>query len=286
MIERALAAGCAAAAVLLLAVAIREWIGAKSPAAVLSRERGRWAMLIRRAIYEGEIDNSFGSRQLLGASLAVGGIAGFALAGPIGVFAGALAAPFAARALVRGRRRRRAARIDASAADFAQALASSLAAGRSVRAALLTVGASTPQPLSRELDRAVVNLALGGNVADALADLRSRTGSARIEAMAGAIELHRGSGGDLVKLMRELAEAFRDRDRALRDAHTASAQARFTAYVVAAIPLVVALLLELAAPGAVTGAISLLPTALMLTCAAALVLFGVVLAQRLSTVRA
>lgn len=286
MIEQTLAAGLAAAAALSLAVAIRGWSRARSPARRFSHEHGRWVMLARRAIDEGRIDNSFGSRQLLTAVVAAGGVVGFALVGPIGVPAGALAGPFAARALVRARRRRYAARIDACAADFAQALASSLAAGRSVRAALLTVGASTPQPLADELDRAVVNLTLGGNVADALADLRSRTNSPRIEAMAGAVELHRGSGGDLVKLMRELAEAFRDRDRALRDAHTASAQARFTAYVVAAIPLVVALALELAAPGSVTGAISLLPTALMLACAGVLVLFGVVLTQRLGAVRA
>jgi tight adherence protein B len=146
---------------------------------------------------------------------------------------------------------------------------------------LLTAGAATPEPLATELDRAAVDLTLGGGIGDALASLRSRTNSARIESLAGAIELHRGSGGDLVRLMRELADAFRARDRALRDAHSASAQARFTAIVVAAIPIVFGAALELAAPGSVTGALGLLPTAMMLAISIALMALGVALAYRI-----
>ena len=91
--------------------------------------------------------------------------------------------------------------------------------------------------------------------------------------------------GDTVlmsRLMRELADAFRARDRAIRDAHSASAQARFTAIVVAAIPILVAAALELAAPGAVTGALTLLPTAMMLGVSVALMSCGVLMSHRIA----
>ena len=100
--------------------------------------------------------------------------------------------------------------------------------------------------------------------------------------MVGAIELHRGSGGDLVGLLRELAAAFRERERAQDEAHSASAQARFTALIVAAIPLVLAVVVELASPGAVTGALLFVPSALMLAIAALLMLAGAWLCMRIA----
>ncbi|MBI2691786.1 MAG: type II secretion system F family protein [Solirubrobacterales bacterium] len=242
----------------------------------------RFQLILRLLFDEGRIDDSFGGKTQFAASMAVGAIAGFVALGLIGIPFGTALTPFGLRAAVRSRRRRYAARIDGCAAELALAIASSLAAGRSVRGALLTAGVATPEPLASELDLAAVDLTLGGGIGDALAALRSRTNSARVESLAGAIELHRGSGSDLVRLMRELADAFRARDRAIRDAHSASAQARFTAIVVAAIPVLVAAVLELAAPGAVTGALTLLPTAMMLGVSVALMACGVVLSHRIA----
>lgn len=286
MIGRLVAALMAGGAVALVAIWLRPLLAdGRGFAGVRARQR-RLAGVLRGIVEEGRVDRSFGSRRLLVASVLLGGLLGFALLGGLAAVAGACAAPFVVRAAIRSRRRRYAARIDACTPELAEALASALAAGRSVRGALLSVGRVTPEPLATELDRAVVELTLGGSVGDLLADLRSRTGSPRIESLAGAIELHRGSGGDLVKLTRELAEAFRERDRALRDAQTASAQARFTAYVVAAIPVGVLAMLELAAPGSIGGALSLLPSALMLCLSLALLVLGVVLCRRLGAVRA
>lgn len=280
MNERLLAAACAVIAVLLAWAAVREAAGEAS----LAPAAARWRRIVGELTQEGRIDQAFGGRRIFAATVAAGAVAGWSLIGIPGVVAGALSGPLALRSLVRGRRRRYAAQIDACAPELAQALASALAAGRSVRGALLTAGVGTPAPLAAELDRAAVDLTLGGSVTDALAALRSRTGSARIESMAGAIELHRGSGGDLVRLMRELSEAFRARDRATRDALAASAQARYTAYVVAAIPVAVFCVLELVRPGAVSGAFALVATALMLLVAFALIAGGVLLARRISVV--
>lgn len=283
MTARVAAAVLAGSAVCLSAAAAREFFDEDRAFERFDVSALRWRLLFGDVFREGRIDDSFGSRRLLAVTLAAGAVGGFCLLGLFGFVAGLVLAPVSVRWAIRARRRRYAAQIDACAAELALALASALAAGRSVRGALLTAGASTPQPLAAELDRAVVDLALGGGIGDALAALRSRTGSTRIESMAGAIELHRGSGGDLVKLMRELADAFRDRDRALRDAHSASAQARFTAIVVAAIPVCVLAALELASPGSVSGALSLVPTALMMAVAIALMAFGVALSQRLGS---
>lgn len=280
--ERITVALLAASAAGLAVFATWERAAAAEGLSGISSRSTRWKLAARDLVDEGRIDELFGGRRLLLISFFGGAVIGFSLLGFGGIALGMALAPIAVRKAIEARRRRYAAKIDACAAELATALASSLAAGRSVRGAMLTVSVSTPEPLACEIERSVVDLTLGGSVADALAALRSRTHSPRIEALAGAIELHRGSGGDLVCLMRELADAFRERDRAARDARSASAQARFTALVVAAIPVVVALVLELALPGSVSGTFVVLPTALMMMVAALLIGLGVLLCQRLA----
>ena len=61
--------------------------------------------------------------------------------------------------------------------------------------------------------------------------------------------LQRDAGGDLAGLLRELAASGEAADRAERDARAATAQARFTAWLVVGLPFAGALLTELAAPG-------------------------------------
>lgn len=224
------------------------------------------------------------ARRIIPAAALLGALCGLLLLGPAAALGGAVAAPLLIRQLQRRRLRRYAQRIDDGAADLALALASALAAGRSVRGALLTAGAVVPEPLAAQLRRTAVDLTLGRSTSEALGSLRRRTGSKRIESLTGAITLQRASGGDLVRLMRELAEAFRERDRARRDARSASAQARYTAIVVAVIPLFAALMIELATGGAASAALRLLPTAVMIGVAVALIATGVALSQRLAAV--
>jgi tight adherence protein B len=234
----------------------------------------QWRDLFSLLLHEGRVEGAFGGRRAIIGSCAVAAVAGFSLLGILGATAGIAVAPFALRLAIRARRDQYAAKIDACAAELALALASALAAGHSVRGALLVAGQSTPEPLNSEVDKLAVDLTLGSSISDALAALRSRTSSSRIESLVGAIELHKGSGGDLVQLMRELAESFRARDRAKRDAHSATAQARFTAIVVAAMPLGLAIVIELAKPGSITGALAYLPTAVMMVIAAGLMAIG------------
>lgn len=240
----------------------------------------QWRELARLILDEGRVEGRSGQRRALLAATAIVGAAGFSLLGPIGALLFVAATPPLFRFVLRQRRDRYAARIDEGARDFALAVASSLSAGGSVRAALLSSAVATPEPIASEAKSLAADLNLGVSVADALAAMRSRTNSSRIESITGAIELHSRSGGDLVTLLREIAEAFRARDRARADARSATAQARYTAAVVAAIPVVSLALLELAKPGSVVAALGFFPTAAMLAIAAATIGFGVAVSFR------
>jgi tight adherence protein B len=127
-------------------------------------------------------------------------------------------------------------------------------------------------------------LALGTPTREALDALRSRLGSARVDAFAAAMLSQQLAGGDLAVLLRRFAEAGSDRDRAEADARSATAQARFTGLLVVAMPAGAALLAELLAPGFLGGLLSEPASATLLAVAAALQLAGFAAIRRLSRV--
>ena len=61
--------------------------------------------------------------------------------------------------------------------------------------------------------------------------LRLRAGCRAWDTLIAAILLQRDAGGDLPALLRDLAAALEAADRLERDARTARAQARFTAWL-------------------------------------------------------
>ena len=71
-------------------------------------------------------------------------------------------------------------------------------------------------------------------------------GHGPLDTLVAAVLLQRDAGGDLAGLLRELAAALEERARVLADARSATAQARFTALLVSALPAVALAIAELA----------------------------------------
>jgi tight adherence protein B len=184
------------------------------------------------------------------ATLAAGGwlLGGAALAAVAGV-----AGPAVAIAAVRARRRRYAAELRREAPAAARAIADALAAGHAVRGAIGVVGEALPGAAGHELRTTARAMALGEPTEAALERLRRRAAGAAWDAIVAGILLQREAGGDLVALLRDLAWAQEAHARQERDAEAATSQARFTARLVAGLPVAVAVLAELASPGFVAG---------------------------------
>jgi tight adherence protein B len=118
-----------------------------------------------------------------------------------------------------------------------------------VRGALGEVAPTLPGAAGHELRLAARALALGEPTDAVLERLRARAATRAWDTLVAAILLQRDAGGDLPALLRELAATLEAADRAERDAHATTAQARFTAWLVVALPVAAAVLAELAAPG-------------------------------------
>jgi tight adherence protein B len=198
----------------------------------------------------------------------------------------ALGAGLRAPRAVVWRRERYARRLGEGAAAAAARIADALASGHTTRAAIDLAAAELDGPIGRELRRVADELELGATTDAALAGLRERARSRRVDLLVAAIRLQRRSGGNLAALLRDIAAALDDRTRLEAEARAETAQARFTSTVVLAMPVCVLALGELAAPGTI-GRLAGSQIGLWLVgAAAAMQLAGALLVRRLARVGA
>ncbi|SEH15375.1 type II secretion system F family protein [Thermoleophilum album] len=183
---------------------------------------------------------------------------------------------------VRARAQRR--EFDAEAAAFAAALADALGAGHALRSAVREAATGVRGALRHELSLTAARLERGAPTDEALEWLRARCPSPRVATVVAACLVQQRVGGDLPALLRECARTFAAGDRLLGEALAATAQARFTGFVVAALPLAGALLTEIASPGYLTGLASDAVTGPLLAIALLLQLAGLLAIRKLARV--
>ena len=268
----------AAAAGGLAAVAARE-------GALAAPRAGAWvaaaALPLARAGREGYAPSAAEQRRLgLLGSGAILALVVFAFGpGPLAV--AAAAGPVAAASLVARRRERYRRAVERSIPNVAIAVADSMSAGASVRMALAGAAASLEGAPARELARVGAELELGAPTAAALAAMRGRMRSPRVDALVGALLSQQLAGGDLAGLMRRLGKAAAESDRVADDARAATAQARFTGLLVAAMPAGAGIFAELLEPGFVSRVIADPAGVVLLMVAGALQLAGFAAIRRL-----
>jgi tight adherence protein B len=216
--------------------------------ASLAQAVGRVAAPLAAARREGRAPTAPELRRLtLVGAIALAG-AGWLVGGVLLGLACAAAGPLAVRGLVRARRARWRAELARGAPVAARALADALAGGHAVRGAVAQAAAGgVPGAAGRELAGAARALALGAGTPDVLARLRA--GGPAWETIVAAILLQREAGGDLAGLLRAIAADLEGAARVEAEARSATAQARFTAWIVALLPVGAAVLAELARPG-------------------------------------
>lgn len=199
---------------------------------------------------------------------------GWLLGGSVLALVLGILGPLATRTAIATRERRRRAELAAAAPVVARVLADAIAAGHSIRGAILASGA--PQ-----LSAAAHALELGEPTDGVLEALRRRADDPAWDTLIAAILLQADAGGDLAGLLRGLAARLEQQRRDAADARSATAQARFTAWLVAALPLGAAVLGELASPGFLPGLAAEPLTAALATLSLVLQILAMVAIRRI-----
>ena len=221
---------------------------------------------------------------LVGAATLLAG--GWLVGGPLAAAACAAAGPWTARQLLATRRRRWRRALSAGAPAVARALADALAGGHSVHGAIELAARSGGLGVAAgaELGRCAAALALGEPTEAALERLARRADHPAYDTVVAAILLQRDAGGDLATLLRDLAATLEEAAGAEADARAATAQARFTGWLVAALPPGAAAITALLDPAVLSDLASSAPAASLLAAAAACELLALVALRRLARV--
>ena len=257
--------------------------GARAPG--VGRQLDALVEAVVRLGREGRDPGAVERRRLLLAGALVAFLAGTALAGPSAGLALAAGGPWAVARVLGSRRRRYGRAVDAGVAQMAVAIADAIGGGHSLRGAIAEATVSVEGAAGHELRRAAAELKAGATTDSALAAMRSRVRSVRLDTLVAACLLQRRAGGDLARLLRESARAMEDQARLEDEVSSATAQARFTGLLVVLLPLGGGLLAELASPGWFAGLWSSFLTAWLVGIAIVLQALAAVLMRRLGQVR-
>lgn len=133
--------------------------------------------------------------------------------------------------------------------DVLTLLVGALRAGYGLNQAIGVLVDQLAAPSSVEFGRVQHAINLGVPVPRALADMAARVGSDDLDLAVTAITVQHEMGGNLAEILDTIGDTIRARIRILRDVRVLTAQQRTTGYVLAGLPVALAVGLGLISPG-------------------------------------
>lgn len=135
--------------------------------------------------------------------------------------------------------------FDTQLIEAAAAMSSAVRAGLSIPQAIALMARKLPAPAREEFNQLSreINL-LGVSVEAALYNMLDRLPSDDLSVMVTTILIQRQAGGDLVRALSQLSDTMRDRRRLHDEVHTMTAEARFSSYVIMAMPVIILLFMR------------------------------------------
>ena len=127
--------------------------------------------------------------------------------------------------------------------ELTNGLAAGLRAGQAFPAALESVSRRIPWPMNEELQTVLREYRLGLDLSEALARLQDRIPSEDLALIVGAVRLTTKSGGSLADVMERMTELIRSRNDFQERLKNLTAQGKFEAAAMSAMPLVVFVIL-------------------------------------------
>lgn len=174
---------------------------------------------------------------ILVSAVIAGTLGGLLLFGPFGALVGAGLGWCGCIVFRRFRTSRRQAAFEAQLPDALQLLAASLRAGLALNASMTTLVREGIEPVSSEFARTLQEMRLGATLEDALDGVAYRTASGDMALVAVAIRTAREVGGNLAEVLQTTASTMRERAEVRGQVRTLSAEGRFSARVLVALPL-------------------------------------------------
>lgn len=179
------------------------------------------------------------------------------------------------------RAKKRQAAFDDQLADTLMTMASSMKAGHSFNQAMEVVITEGADPIAGEFARAATEVRLGQAADAALDRMARRLDSANFGFVVTAVNIQRQVGGSLAEILDSVADTVRARQQFLRKVKALTAMGRASAYVLVAMPFLLAGLLTLLNPSFIMPLFTTLPGQLMLGMALMSIAMGSLILKKL-----
>ncbi|MBD5603940.1 MAG: type II secretion system F family protein [Candidatus Eremiobacteraeota bacterium] len=118
-------------------------------------------------------------------------------------------------------------------------IASAMRVGLGFRQAIILVTEEVSDPARREFMRVMGRSNIGISIVDALDEMARNCPAGELQMFARVVRVQQSTGGDLAKVLEKLATTIRDRRRIIRKIGALTAQGRFGAFIIGALPVVV-----------------------------------------------
>jgi tight adherence protein B len=150
---------------------------------------------------------------------------------------------------LRVKKQRRLTRFTEQFPEALDMISRSLKAGHSTSSAFQLVGSEMADPVSGLFRTAYEEQTLGLSMREAIEHMSRRMPGTDLRFFVMATNVHREIGGNLGEILERLAHTIRERIRIRRQVRVYTAQARLSGYILAVVPLVMAVFFYFALPG-------------------------------------
>jgi tight adherence protein B len=168
--------------------------------------------------------------------------------GGLAIFVGIALTPMIARAYVQRRIDTRRAKFIEQLPDMLQTMVSSLRAGYGLPQALDVAANQSPEPTRSELQRVQFESRIGRDPGEALQSVADRMNSQDFNWVVSAMQINREVGGELALVLDNVGETVRERQKLRRQINVLTAEGRLSAYVLTALPILLAVALLVTNP--------------------------------------
>lgn len=179
----------------------------------------------------------------------VGLLLGTALGGLLLGLLFVLLTPLLAQVFIAQKTSRRRAKFDSQLSDTLQLLTGGLRAGHSILRAVDAAATEADSPTAEEMRRVVTETSLGKDLLRSLNDTSHRMQCEDFAWTAQAIQINREVGGDLAEVLDHVNDTIRERSEIKGQIRALSAEGKFSAYILMALPFGIIAMLSLVNPG-------------------------------------
>jgi tight adherence protein B len=154
---------------------------------------------------------------------------------------------------VRHKTRTRVQQFDTQLVDALILLSNALKSGYSFLQGMETVAREMPAPLGPEFGMALKDIRIGASIEDALEQVAARLCSLEFELVRTALAIQRQVGGNLTEILVNISQTIRGRQRLVGEVRVLTAEQRWSGWIMAIIPVLLALALRILNPTYIQG---------------------------------